>query len=125
MKLFISKKILFLTMMIKIQDICTQLIELIGEETLYNELEGILRKHQGIARRIRKPGRVDQCLVALQHQIEIGKDITPRYIATMIPPYNLSQASLYRLVNLLRSQGVQVRAIDILIEKQRMKAGVY
>jgi hypothetical protein len=109
----------------KIQQLCTQLLDLIGEETLYHELEGILRKHQGIAHRTRKPGRVNRCLADIQNCIAEGTCLTPKMIATIVLPYNLSPASMYRLIGVLRRQGLELRAVDILREQERRKAGVY
>jgi hypothetical protein len=111
--------------MIKIQQLCMQLVDLIGEETLYHELEGIFRKHQGIACRTRKSGRVDLCLTAIQDRILEGKDLTPRLIAGIVLQHNLSSASIYRLVQALHRKGLELRAVDVLREQERMKAGVY
>jgi hypothetical protein len=111
--------------MIKIQQLCDQLTEMIGEETLHRELEGILRKHQGIALRTRKSGRVDRCLTLILDQGVKGNDLTPRLIAGIVMSHNLGSASLYRLVQALRKQGVQIRGVDILHELKRIKAGVY
>jgi hypothetical protein len=111
--------------MIKIQQLCAQLVDLIGEETLNHELEGILKKHQGIAHRTRKPGRIDRCLTDIRGCITEGTCLTPRMIATVILPYNLSPASMYRLMGVLRRQGLEFRAVDVLREQERMKSGVY
>ncbi|MDD1678999.1 MAG: acyl carrier protein phosphodiesterase [Methanomicrobiales archaeon] len=111
--------------MTKISQLCSRLIDLIGEETIYRELEGILRKHQGIAHRTRKPGRVSQCLSTIKDRKEQGMNLTPRMIAGILLQYNLSPASLYRLVRILHLQGEKIRAVDILREQERIKAGVY
>jgi hypothetical protein len=111
--------------MISIQQLCSQLIELIGKETLCRELEGILRKHQGIAHRTRKPGRTDRSLSAIQIHLAEGAYPTPQMIARIVLQYNLSPASVYRLVRILRQQGLELRAVDVLREKERQKAGIY
>lgn len=111
--------------MIKIEQLCTRLVDFIGEETLYHELEGILRKHQGLAHRTRKPGRVDRCLTEIRDHTAKGTCPTPRLIAGFVLPYNLSPASIYRLVWALHQLGWELRAVDILREQERLRAGVY
>ena len=100
-----------------------RLIALIGEETLYRELEGILHKHEGIARRTRKPGRVALCGITLRDYGD--EEITPRMFAQVALTHSLSPASTYRLVRDFRSRGSRIRAVDVLREMHRMKSGVY
>jgi hypothetical protein len=111
--------------MIKIQQLCSRLVDMIGEETLYHELEGILRKHHGIARRTRKPGRVALCFSVIQDQLAKGICVNPQMIARIVVQYHLSPASIYRLVQALHRQGLELHAVDILREQEKMKAGVY
>jgi hypothetical protein len=108
-----------------VTQLCEQLTDLIGEETLQRELEGILRKHRGIACRTRKPGHVDLCLSLILDLEKRGKNITPRQVAIIAIPYNLSPASLYRLTRALLTEGIRVRAADVLKEQEWLKAGVY
>jgi hypothetical protein len=119
-----NKNLSFTYRMKNISDLCDQLVTLIGEETLGRELEGILRKHEGIARRQRRPGRVALCVSSLADLIIRG-DLTPRMIARCATSHSLSIASTYRLVQCLHKKGIAIRAVDILREMERMKAGVY
>lgn len=110
--------------MIKIRQLCSHIVDLIGEETLCRELEGILRKHNGLNRRIRRPGRVDLCANDIKNHLE--KESCPVPIAArIIQQYHLSPASTYRVVKILRRQGFVLRAADILREQKRMRSGVY
>ncbi len=102
-----------------------RVIGIIGEEGLALELEGILRKHEGIARRDRKPGRVGQCVTEIAARSRATGEPVERVAARAALERNLSQASVYRMADLLGTEGVPVKPSAVLREMGRIKRGIY
>jgi len=107
------------------QALITRVIGLIGEEGLAMELEGILRKHEGIARRERKAGRVEQCVSEVATRAPATGEPVERIAARAALKRNLSQASVYRMAGLLERNGVPVKPSAVLREMGRIKRGIY
>jgi hypothetical protein len=107
------------------QALITRVIGLIGEEGLAMELEGILRKHEGIARRERKAGRVEQCVSGVAAHARATGEPVERVAAREALERNLSQASVYRMAGLLERNGVPVKPSAVLREMGRIKRGIY
>ncbi|MDD1665348.1 MAG: hypothetical protein LUQ32_08315 [Methanomicrobiales archaeon] len=102
-----------------------RVIGLIGEDGLVMELEGILRKHEGIARRERKAGRVEQCVSEVAARARATGEPVERVAARAALGKNLSQASVYRMGGLLGRDGVPVKPSAVLREMRRIKRGIY
>ena len=102
-----------------------RVIGLISEEGLALELEGILRKHKGIARRERKAGRVEQCVSEVAARARATGEPVERIAARAALERNLSQASVYRMAGLLGREGVPVKPSAVLREMGRIKRGIY
>jgi len=102
-----------------------RVIGLVGEEGLALELEGILRKHEGIARRRRKAGRVGRCASGVAAVARASGEPVERVAARAALAGNLSQASVYRMAGLLEKDGVPVKPAAVLREMERIKLGIY
>ena len=74
-------------------------------------LEGILREHEGIARRKRKAGRVERCVSEVAIRAQATGEPVERVAARAALAGNLSQASVYRMAGLLEEDGVPVEAV--------------
>jgi len=98
---------------------------MIGEEGLALELEGIIRKYEGIARRERKAGRVELCVTEITARARGTGEPVERVAARAALERNLSQASVYRLSGLLEGEGVLVKPSAVLREMGRIKRGIY
>ncbi|MDD1673248.1 MAG: hypothetical protein LUP99_02430 [Methanomicrobiales archaeon] len=109
----------------KIEELSRHLITLLGEDIFCRELEGILKKHEGIAKRKRKPGRLATTISQLIERKDAGEELTSRSVARLVISFHLSVPSIYRLGMALRDHGMQVRTVEILKEMDRMKAGVF
>jgi len=109
----------------RLENLITRVIGIIGEEGLALELEGILRKHEGIARRERKAGRVGLCVAEVAARARASGEPVERAAARAALERNLSQASVYRLAGLLVKEGVQVKPSAVLGEMGRIKRGIY
>jgi len=103
----------------------SRVIGLIGEGGLALELEGILRKHEGIARRERKAGRVEQCASGVAARSRATGEPVERVAARAALERNLSQASVYRMAGLIEKDGVPVKPSEVLREMGRIKRGIY
>lgn len=103
----------------------TRVIGLIGEDGLALELEGILRKHEGIARRERKAGRVELCASEVASRARATGEPVERVAARAALARNLSQASVYRMAGLLGEEGVPVKPSAVIREMERIKQGIY
>lgn len=101
------------------------LIDMVGEETLISELEGIARKHEGIRNRIRKKGAVESCAENVALRLERTGEPPARIAAEAAIRHNLSQASVYRMVAQLIDAGVNVKGSGVMREIKRMKKGIY
>ena len=102
-----------------------RVIALTGEEGLADELEGILRKHEGIARRERKAGRVGQCAAEVARAARSSGEPPERVAARAALARNLSQASVYRMAAALELQGILLTPADVLREMARIGQGIY
>jgi hypothetical protein len=112
--------------MIKYEALIPEVIALIGEGGLALELEGILRKHEGIARRERKAGRVRQCAAGIARTIAGGSGgPVERVAARAAITRNLSQASVYRMAAMLGEAGIDLSPADVLREMGRIRQGIY
>jgi hypothetical protein len=107
------------------ETLLSRVIALIGEEGLALELEGILRKHKGIAGRERKAGRVEQCAAGVAARARATGEPVERVAARAALERNLSQASVYRMAGLLGKGGVPVKPSAVLREMGRIKRGIY
>lgn len=97
----------------------------LGEELLLRELEGILRKHRGLQDRSRKPGQVELCARRVLEEATARKVPLYQTAARLALSYNLSQASVYRLVHRVRQAGTPLKGSLLLREMERQKRGVY
>jgi len=111
--------------MIKYEVLIREVITLIGEEGLVQELEGILRKHDGIKRRERKSGRVGQCASEVGRIARSSGEPVERLAARAALVRNLSQASVYRMAAILRDQGIGMTPALVLREMRRIQRGIY
>jgi hypothetical protein len=102
-----------------------RVIALIGEEGLALELEGILRKHEGIALRERKAGRVERCAAEVAALTRSPGEPPERVAARSALARNLSQASVYRMAERLGKSGITVKPASVLREMGRIKRGIY
>jgi hypothetical protein len=107
-----------------IQEIFSQLLADLGEETLRAELEGIGRKHRGIRTRQRKTGRVGKCAREILVFPDRAAEPPARHVARRALERNLSQASVYRLVGELNRQGNPARGSAVLREMRRIREGI-
>lgn len=110
--------------MIKIDSLIRDLIAMVGEKTAEKEIEGLIRKHLSIAARRPRKGAVSQEAERLMRRRAAGVAITPREVAERALARSLSQASLYRLVRLIREAGSGIRPRDVRRELERLKKGV-
>ncbi|MDD1676867.1 MAG: hypothetical protein LUQ40_03925 [Methanomicrobiales archaeon] len=95
----------------------------LGEDVMERELAGILRKHEGLSRRQRSPGRVAR---ALQQVLRDTGGAPPARIAAKAAiGYSLGPASLYRLLQSLKSHGIHLSGVAVHAEIQRQKKGIY
>lgn len=122
---FFANKLLIKSNMINIDAQLQDLIALVGEETAEREIEGLIRKHLAIAARRPRKGAVSQEGERLLQRHAAGMVITPRAVAERALARSLSQASLYRLVRLLRNAGLELRPRHVRRELERLKKGVY
>jgi hypothetical protein len=102
-----------------------RVIDLVGEEGLALELEGILRKHEGITRRERKAGRVDRCASGVAAGARATDEPLERVAARAALAWNLSQASVYRMAGRLSKTGITLKPAGVLREMGRIKRGIY
>jgi hypothetical protein len=107
------------------QALIPRVIGLVGEEGLALELEGILRKHEGIARRERKAGRVEQCASGIAARARATGEPVERVAAQAALERNLSQASVYRMAGILGQGGISLKPALIVREMERIKQGIY
>jgi len=107
------------------QALIPRVIGLVGEEGLALELEGILRKHEGIARRERKAGRVEQCVSGIAARARATGEPVERVAAQAALERNLSQASVYRMAGILGQGGISLKPALIVREMERIKQGIY
>jgi hypothetical protein len=107
------------------QALIPRVIGMIGEEGLALELEGIIRKYEGIAKRERKAGRVEQCASEVSALARATGEPVERVAARAALGRNLSQASVYRMASLLERDGVPVKPSAVLREMGRIKRGIY
>ncbi len=107
------------------QALIPRVIGLVGEEGLALELEGILRKHEGIARRERKAGRVEQCASGIAARARATGEPVERVAAQAALERNLSQASVYRMAGILGQGGISLKPVLIVREMERIKQGIY
>jgi len=109
----------------KYRALIPRVIGLIGEEGLALELEGILRKHEGIARRQRKAGRVELSASGVAARARATGEPVERVAARAALERNLSQASVYRMAGLVGREGMPVKPSAVLREMGRIKRGIY
>jgi hypothetical protein len=102
-----------------------KVIGIIGEEGLALELEGILRKHEGIAKRERKAGRVERCASEVAARSRESGEPPERAAARAALARNLSQASVYRMASALGKEGIDLSPVLVLREMGRIKRGIY
>jgi hypothetical protein len=102
-----------------------RVIAVIGEEGLALELEGILRKHEGIAKRERKAGRVSRCAAQAVAGSRATGEPVERAAARAALEGNLSQASVYRMAALVAREGLPLSPAQVLREMGRIKRGIY
>ncbi len=102
-----------------------RVIAVIGEEGLVQELEGILRKHERLARRVRKAGRVERCAEQAIARARDTGEPPERSAARAALEKNLSQASVYRMAGLLAEKGMPVKPAAVLREMGRIGRGIY
>ncbi|HMA04981.1 MAG TPA: hypothetical protein VKO45_03555, partial [Methanomicrobiales archaeon] len=102
-----------------------RVIGIIGEEGFALELEGILRKHEGLARRVRKAGRVERCAADAAGRVRATGEPPERAAAHAALAGNLSQASVYRMAGILEGEGISLSPAAILREMGRIKRGIY
>jgi hypothetical protein len=95
----------------------------LGEEVVERELAGILKKHHGLSRRMRSPGRV---ALALQQVLrDNGGEPRARIAAKAAVAQGLGQASVYRLTKHLQFHGIHLSGSAVLAEIHRQKRGIY
>jgi hypothetical protein len=109
----------------RFEQIIPKVIALIGEEGLAVELGGILRKHEAIAMRERKAGRVEQCVSEVAARARATGEPVERVAARAALDRNLSQASVYRMAGILGEEGIILSAAVVLREMERIKRGIY
>ncbi|MDD1671115.1 MAG: hypothetical protein LUQ67_07415 [Methanomicrobiales archaeon] len=109
----------------KYEILLPRVIDLIGEEGLALELEGILRKHDGLARRERKPGRVERCARVVAAGCRTTDEPPERAAARAALAGNLSQASVYRMAGILDGEGIHLSPAAVIREMGRIKRGIY
>lgn len=109
----------------EIMRLVNELSETLGEDTLISELEGIMKKHNGIRSRIRKKGAVELCAENVSGRIERTGEPPARIAAEAALRYNLSQASIYRMSALLNDKGIRIKGSAIIREINRIKKGIY
>jgi hypothetical protein len=95
----------------------------LGNDVMERELAGILRKHEGLSRRKRSPGRV--ALAVQQVLRDTGGEPRARITATAAIRYSLGPASLYRLLQNLKRHGIHLSGVAVRAEIQRQKKGIY
>lgn len=110
--------------MIKIYSLLNELVAMVGEETAEREIGGLVRKHLAIAARRPRKGAVSHEAERLLKQHAAGIAVTPRAVAERALARSLSQASLYRLVRMLREGGLELRPRHVRRELERLKKGV-
>jgi len=109
----------------KYEALIPRVLRVIGEDGLALELEGILRKHEGIARRERKAGRVKKAVALVAARSRAGGEPVERLATRVALEQNLAQASVYRMTAMLAAEGIHVRAAQVLREMERIKRGIY
>jgi len=107
------------------ETLISRVLALVGEEGLALELEGIIRKHEGISKRERKAGRVELCVSGVATRARATGEPVERVAARAALERNLSQASVYRMAGLLGKEGVPVKPSAVLREMGRIKRGIY
>jgi hypothetical protein len=101
-------------------DLCCQEL---GEEVVERELAGILRKHHGLLRRKRSPGRV---ALALQQVLrDSSGEPRARIAAKAAIAQSLGPASVYRLLHRMEEQGIPLSGTAVFTEIRRQKKGIY
>ncbi|MDH7594005.1 MAG: hypothetical protein QHG99_06610 [Methanomicrobiales archaeon] len=101
-----------------------ELTALTGEETVIRELEGLIKKHLSLAHRKGRRNYVEEEAKLLLRIRALGGDITPRVVAERILVRSFGQASLYRLLKRLRTEGVLLKPSHVQREIERLKKGI-
>lgn len=102
-----------------------ELTRMLGEDTLISELEGIIKKHNGIRSRTRKKGAVESCAIQVSDRLRRTGEPPARIAAEAALRHNLSQASVYRMSALLVEKGVNLKGSAVMREIKRIKKGIY